>query len=65
VNVLGDVISCVVGFAIARRLGWRGCLVLFTSIEVGMLIAIRDSLLLNVLMLFYPLDFIKQWQMRA
>jgi hypothetical protein len=65
VNVMGDVLSCVVGFAVARRLGWRGSLVLFTVLEVGMVIAIRDSLLLNILMLFYPLEAIKQWQMGA
>jgi hypothetical protein len=65
VNVMGDVLSCVVGFAVARRLGWRGSLALFTVLEVGMVIAIRDSLLLNILMLFYPLEAIKQWQMGA
>lgn len=36
---------------------------LFCGIEVGLLIAIRDSLLVNVLMLFYSLQSIKQWQM--
>ncbi len=65
VNIMGDVLSCVVGFAVARRLGWRWSLVLFTVIELGMVIAIRDSLLLNILMLFYPLEAIKQWQMGA
>ena len=65
VNVLGDVIACVLGFAVARRLGWRGTLVLFFGIEIGLVLAIRDSLLLNILMLFYPLEAVKQWQRRV
>ena len=63
VNVLGDLLSCVLGFAIAERLGWRGSLALFFTIEAGLLLLIRDSLLMNVLMLFYPVESLKQWQM--
>lgn len=63
VNSLGDLLSCVVGFAVASKLGLRGTIALFCGIEVGLLIAIRDSLLVNVLMLFYSLQSIKQWQM--
>ena len=62
VNVVGDVLACVLGFAVARRLGTRGTLVLIAAIEVGLLIAIRDNLFLNVVMLFVPLEFIKEWQ---
>jgi hypothetical protein len=65
VNVLGDVLSCVVGFAVARRLGWWGSLALFVAFELGMVLTIRVSLLLNILMLFYPLEAVKQWQMGA
>jgi hypothetical protein len=63
VNVLGDVLSCILGTAIASRLGWRGSIALFATIEIAMLLLIRDSLLLNVLMLFYPVEWIKAWQM--
>ncbi|MCC6493780.1 MAG: DUF2585 family protein [Pirellulales bacterium] len=63
VNALGDLLSCVLGFAIAGRFGLRGSIALFVGVEVGLLIRIRDSLLLNVLMLFYPLDSIRDWQM--
>jgi hypothetical protein len=63
VNVLGDLLACVVGFAVAQRLGWMGLLVLFLVIEVGLLILIRDSLGLNVLMLFAPIEAIKHWQL--
>lgn len=63
VNVLGDLLSCMLGFALAGRLGWRKSLAVFVVIEVGLLALIRDSLTLNVLMLFYPVDWLKTWQM--
>lgn len=63
VNSLGDILSCAVGFMIARRLGFRRSLALFVLTEVVLLIWIRDSLTLDVLMLIFPLDAIKQWQM--
>ena len=64
VNVLGDLLSCVLGFALAKRLGWRGSLAVFVAIEASLLALIRDSLLMNVLQLFYPVEWLKQWQMR-
>jgi hypothetical protein len=63
VNVVGDVLACVVGTAIAAKLGWRWTLALFVVIEVALLVIIRDSLLLNVVMLFYNSEGLKQWQM--
>lgn len=62
VNSLGDILSCGVGFTLARRLGFRGSVALFVAIEVVLLVWIRDSLLLNVVMLIHPLDVIKAWQ---
>ena len=62
INSLGDLLSCVVGFAVAGKIGWRWTLALFVGIEAGLVLWIRDSLLLNVLMLFYPVEAIKNWQ---
>ncbi len=62
-NSLGDLLSCAIGFLLARHLGWRATWVLFFSIEMTMILTIRDSLLLNVLMLVYPLEFIRSWQL--
>lgn len=64
INSLGDLLSCVLGFAIAGKIGWRWTLALFVGIEIGLILWIRDSLLLNVLMLFYPIEAVKDWQMR-
>ena len=62
VNSLGDILACGVGFEIARRLGWRLSLAAFALVEIALLVWIRDSLLLNVLMLLYPSDEIRAWQ---
>lgn len=63
VNSLGDILCCLIGFAIAQCLGFRRSLILFLVIEVILIIWIKDSLLLEILMLIYPIDFIKTWQM--
>ena len=62
VNSLGDILVCGLGFVLARRLGLRWTLALFAVTEVTLSFLIRDSLLLNVLMLIYPIDAIKAWQ---
>lgn len=61
-NSVGDLLCCLFGFFIAQRLPWRATLGLYGLIEVGMLLSIRDCLSLNVLMLLYPIEAIKQWQ---
>ena len=62
VNSLTDIIACGLGFWLARQLGWRRTLVIFIVTEVVLLLWIRDGLILNVLMLIYPIDAIKHWQ---
>jgi len=62
VNSLGDIIACALGFLLARRLGLLRTALLFVATEVVLLIWIRDSLLLNVLMLIYPSDKLRAWQ---
>ncbi len=62
-NSLGDILSCGIGFALGRRLGLRGSVALFVATEVALLVWIRDSPLLNVVMLAHPLGAIKAWQM--
>ena len=61
-NSLGDIMCCGIGFMIARKLGWRRSLLLFFATEAVLLIWIRDSLLLEILMLVHPINVIKVWQ---
>ncbi len=62
-NSVGDVLACAFGFWIAQKLGWWKSLVFFLLVELVLLLWIHDGLLLNILMLIYPFDSIKQWQM--
>ncbi|HEX4071214.1 MAG TPA: DUF2585 family protein [Planctomycetaceae bacterium] len=61
-NSWGDILSCAIGFVAARYLGLWASIALFVIIEVTMAFWIRDSLLLNVLMLIHPIDAMKAWQ---
>lgn len=62
VNSLGDIAMCGLGFVLPRYLGFGRSLALFVTVEVVLLFWIRDSLVLNILMLIYPVEWIKQWQ---
>jgi hypothetical protein len=62
-NSAGDLLTMIVGFAFASRVSWIVALVVFAAVEVGLLLTIRDNLTLNVLMLFLPVEAIKQWQL--
>jgi hypothetical protein len=61
-NSVMDVASCMLGWWIARRLPWWGTLGVLVVVEVFLLFAIRDNLTLNGIMLFWPIEVIKQWQ---
>jgi hypothetical protein len=61
-NSLGDLAMCGLGFLLAQRLGLRRSFVVFALTELVLLIWIRDSLLFEVLMLIYPIDWLKAWQ---
>ena len=63
VNSLGDLTCALVGFLVARKLGLRWSLLLFLLVEVVLMIWIKDSLLLQLLMLIRPVEAIKLWQM--
>lgn len=62
VNSLGDVAACALGFLLARRLGTLRTLLLFVAVEAALLLWIRDSLLLNLLLLLYPSEKLRAWQ---
>jgi len=62
INSLADVCACALGFYLARRLPLWGSLLLFVGFELLLVVWIRDSLLINVIMLVYPLEAIRSWQ---
>jgi hypothetical protein len=62
-NSLGDIGSCTIGFVLASRLPVRWSIAFFVGAELLLLALYRDSLLLNVLMLLWPLQGVKAWQM--
>lgn len=63
INSIADIVCCGIGFALARHLGWRRSVILFVVTELILLVWVRDNLTLNVLMLVYPIEAIKSWQM--
>lgn len=62
-NSMGDILCCAIGAALAWKLGWRKSIALFVAIEVMLLFWIRDSLVLEMLMLIHPFPAIKSWQL--
>ena len=64
-NSISDIAAMMVGFALAYRLPLIVVLALAIAMEVVVGAIIRDNLTLNILMLLYPLDAVKQWQMGA
>lgn len=63
INSLGDILSFGFGFWLAYKFRFWISLVFFVLVEIVLLLWIRDSLILNIIMLIYPLDAIKKWQM--
>jgi hypothetical protein len=62
-NSMADILCCGIGFALARRLGFRRSAVFFVATELALLFWVRDNLTLNILMLTCPIEAIKTWQM--
>ena len=62
INSLGDIVACMIGFWCASRFSRWKSIALVVALEVVLTIWIRDSLLLNIVMLTYPIAAIKVWQ---
>ena len=65
VNSMSDIAAMMVGFWLASRLPVAVVVALVIVMDVSVGYLIRDNLTLNILMLLYPLDAIRQWQMGA
>ena len=63
VNSVSDIVCCGLGFAIGYRLRFWKSLALFVATELILIFTIRDSLIINLIMLIHPVEAIKAWQM--
>ena len=62
-NSVSDILMAAIGFAIAWRLTLMQSIAFVVVTELVMLALIRDNLTLNIVMLVWPLDSIRAWQM--
>jgi Protein of unknown function (DUF2585) len=65
INSEVDVLAFILGFALAARLPVWATIALAVVIEGVLAYAIRDNFTLNIIMLIYPFEPIKQWQLGA
>ena len=64
-NSAGDVAFCIAGFLLASRIRGRTAAAVVLGLEAILLVTIRDNLLLNIVMLLWPIAAILNWQAAA
>lgn len=64
-NSMSDMLSMATGFLVARLSPVWLTVAIGVGLEILCAVLIRDNLTLNVLMLLYPVPWIKAWQMGA
>ncbi len=62
VNSISDTLTAVAGFLLAAWLAPAITILVGIAIEVGLAVAIRDNLALNIVMLVHEVPWIKAWQ---
>ncbi len=63
INSIADIACCSLGFLIAYKLRFWRSLALFVITEILLIVYIRDSLIINIIMLLFPIEAIRSWQM--
>jgi hypothetical protein len=61
-NSVSDILFMMFGFWLASRLPWKATLAIAIFFELLALYVIRDNLTLNIIMLVWPIDAIRDWQ---
>lgn len=62
INSVADIVCCASGFLLAYKLRFWRSLAIFAATEAVLIFTIRDSLVINIIMLIYPIEAIKAWQ---
>jgi len=62
INSVSDILAMVIGFYLARVIPVWASIALIVGFELLTTWLIRDGLALNILMLVYPLDAVREWQ---
>jgi hypothetical protein len=62
-NSVCDILAMIGGFVLASRLSVRTVVIATIVMELAVGYWIRDNLTLNILMLLYPLESVRRWQM--
>lgn len=62
-NSVMDVVTAGLGFLFSRKVSVKLLVALCIALEIMAAYYVRDNLTLNVIMLIYPLEAIKTWQM--
>ena len=62
-NSIGQLRAALIGFWFAARFRVRASVIGIVLLEILLAFWIRDSLLLNIIMLIYPISVVRNWQM--
>lgn len=64
-NSLSDLTMCMLGALLVSKTSWKTGVAAFLGLELISVLWIRDSLLLNIVMLISPIEAVKVWQAGA